>query len=202
MVAIAEKTRLYTHEEYLKMEEHASEKHQFFNGKIIPMAGGTVNHNEISANTITALTNIARAIRNPKFRVYTSDMKIRIPRRNTVVYPDALVIAEKPEFFEDRRDIITNPLLIVEVVSPSSEVVDRGAKFYDYRTLPSFREYLLVYQDEPLVAHAVRQGDDLWKMTDVRGLDAVLELATLGCPLRLSDIYYDIEFEAPQYETN
>lgn len=202
MVATAEKTRLYTHEEYLKMEERASEKHQFFNGKIIPMAGGTVNHNEISANTITALTNIARAIRNPKFRVYTSDMKIRIPRRNTVVYPDALVIAEKPEFFEDRRDIITNPLLIVEVVSPSSEVVDRGAKFYDYRTLPSFREYLLVYQDEPLVAHAVRQGDDLWKMTDVRGLEAVLELATLGCSLRLSDIYYDIEFEAPQYEIN
>ncbi|MFN4254395.1 MAG: Uma2 family endonuclease [Saprospiraceae bacterium] len=202
MVATAEKTRLYTHEEYLKMEERASEKHQFFNGKIIPLAGGTVNHNEFSAITITALTNIARAIRNPKFRVYTSDMKIRIPRRNTVVYPDALAIAEKPEFFEDRRDIITNPLLIVEVVSPSSEVVDRGAKFYDYRTLPSFREYLLVYQDEPLVAHAVRQGDDLWKMTDVRGLEAVLELATLGCSLRLSDIYYDIEFEAPQYEIN
>lgn len=201
MVATAEKTRLYTHEEYLKMEERASEKHQFFNGKIIPMAGGTVNHNLIATNITTSVSISVRRLPR-KFLVFNSDMKIQIPRRNTFVYPDALVIAEKPEFFEDRRDIITNPLLIVEVVSPSSEVVDRGAKFYDYRTLPSFREYLLVYQDEPLVAHAVRQGDDLWKMTDVRGLDAVLELATLGCPLRLSDIYYDIEFEAPQYEIN
>lgn len=161
------------------------------------MAGGTANHNLISTNTTTALNIIIRArAQKANFLVYNSDMKIWIPRRGSSLYPDALVIAEKPEFYENRRDIITNPLLIVEVVSPGSESNDRGGKFYDYRTVPSFREYLLVYQDEPFVVHALRQGHDLWRMTDVRGIDQTLNLESIGCPLNLADIYFGIEFPA------
>ena len=109
-------------------------------------------------------------------------------------YPDSLVIAQKPEFYEDRKDIITNPLLIVEVISPSPEANDRGSKFHDYRTIPTFREYLLLRQDEALATLATRQSDDLWRMTDIHGLDQSIQLESIGCSITMADLYFNIEF--------
>ncbi len=188
-----ESGQIFTLEEYLRMEEHAAEKHTFENGKIFPMPGGTANHNEISANAIVALAHAVRQL-SMKFRVYSSDMKIWIPRSGKVVYPDALVISDAPAFYENRKDIITNPLLIVEVLSPSSEVGDRGNKFIDYRTIPSFQEYLLVQQDTPMVTLASRQNDDLWRMTDISGLDQEIHFECLGCAIKMADLYFNIEF--------
>lgn len=193
MTAILETKQLFTLEEYLRMEEHATEKHTFENGKIKIMPGGTANHNEISANAITALSNAVRQLAL-KFRVFSSDMKIRIPYNNKILYPDALVIAEKPEFYEARKDIITNPLLIVEVISPSSEAGDRGSKFHDYRTITTFKEYLLLWQDEAFATLATRQSNDLWRMTDIQGLDQHIQLESIGCTINMADLYFNIEF--------
>jgi|APTNR8051073442_1049403.scaffolds.fasta_scaffold00408_4 Uma2 family endonuclease len=193
MTAILETKQLFTLEEYLRMEEHATEKHTFENGKIKIMPGGTANHNEISANAITALSNAVRQLAL-KFRVFSSDMKIRIPYNNKVLYPDALVIAENPEFYEARKDIITNPLLIVEVISPSSEAGDRGSKFHDYRTITTFKEYLLLWQDEAFATLATRQSNDLWRMTDIQGLDQHIQLESIGCTINMADLYFNIEF--------
>lgn len=193
MTAILETTQLFTLEEYLRMEEHATEKHTFENGKIKIMPGRTANHNEISANAITALSNAVRQLAL-KFRVFSSDMKIRIPYNNKILYPDTLVIAEKPEFYEARKDIITNPLLIVEVISPSSEAGDRGSKFHDYRTITTFKEYLLLRQDEAFATLATRQSNDLWRMTDIQGLDQRIQLESIGCTINMADLYFNIEF--------
>lgn len=193
MTATLETRQNFTLEEYLRMEEHAKEKHVFENGKIIPMSGGTANHNEISANAIAALAHAVRQLAE-KFRVYTSDMKIWIPDSNRVVYPDALVIAEKPVFYEDRKDIITNPLLIVEVLSPSSEAGDRGSKFHDYRTISTFREYLLLRQDEAFATLATRQSEDLWRMTDIHGINERIQLESIASTITMADLYYNIDF--------
>jgi len=125
---------------------------------------------------------------------FNSDMKIWIPNNRKVLCPDALVIAEKPKFYEARKDIITNPLLIVEVISPSSEAGDRGSKFHDYRTIPTFREYLLLRQDEALATLATCQRDDLWRMTDIQSLDQSIQLASIGCSIAMADLYLNIEF--------
>jgi Uma2 family endonuclease len=194
MAAILEQ-KTYTLLEYLNSESRASEKHIFIKGKIIPKAGGTARHNEISANVIAALNIAIRSVVDQKYRLYTSDMKIWMPARERSYYPDALVIAERPNFYEGRKDIITNPLLIVEVMSPSSEDSDRGAKFYDYRTISTFQEYLLLHQEQPQATRCVRQGDDLWRLTDFEGMDAVIELASIGQSVRLADLYHNIDFE-------
>ncbi len=193
MTATIETKQLFTLEEYLRMEEHATEKHTFENGKIKIMPGGTANHNLIATNTTTAFNIAVRQLKE-KLLVFNSDMKIWIPYNNKVLYPDALVIAEKPEFYEARKDIITNPLLIVEVISPSSEAGDRGSKFHDYRTISTFREYLLLRQDEAFATLATRQSDDLWRMTDIHGLDQRIQLESIGCSITMADLYFNIEF--------
>lgn len=183
----------YTLEEYLHQEEKAAAKHFFENGKIIPMPGGTAKHNEISANAITALAIAVRTLQN-KFRVYSSDMKIWIPKRNAVLYPDALVIAQSPVFYGSRKDIIINPLLIVEVLSPGTEDYDRGSKFIDYCTIPTFQEYLLLRQDEALAHLATRQSEDTWRMSDYTGLEASIRLESIACSIQMADLYYNIDF--------
>jgi Uma2 family endonuclease len=189
-LASGKETRL-TFDAFLLLEEVSKEKHHFLNGNIIPMAGGTAKHNEICANIITALSLGVRTAAQ-RYRVYTSDMKIWIPKRNQGVYPDAVVVAVEPIFYKDRRDVITNPRLIVEVLSPGSEVYDRGAKFLDYQTLPDFQEYLLVSQEEPALTHAVRRGDDLWQMSDIQGIEQGVFLSSINLNLPLEDIYFNI----------
>ncbi len=163
------------------------------------MPGGTANHNLIATNTTTAF-NIAVRQKREKFLVFNSDMKIWIPQRSTALYPNALVIAQAPMFYSNRKDIITNPLLIVEVLSPATEDEEyaRGSKFIDYRTIPSFQEYLLLRQDQALAHLATRQGEDTWRMRDYTGLEASIPLESIGCSIQMADLYYNIDFAAAE----
>lgn len=192
MTAVTDNPRRYTIEEYLELEERARQKHHFINGQLIPMPGGTLKHNTISSNIITALHNLIRQHSLP-FLVSNSDTKIWIPDILTFYYPDAVVIFEVPEYYKDRKDILLNPLLIVEVASSSTEAHDRGQKFMDYALLPSFREYLIVMQDSPLVRISHRTSNDLWEVNSVAGLDQVVELKSIGYPIQMRDIYYKTE---------
>ena len=187
------KPRVYTFEEYLRREEKSVEKHEFYNGKIIKMPGGTDIHSEIATNVTTSIKIAVRPLPK-KFRVYNSDLKIRIESLNAGVYPDALVICEQPEYWENRRDVITNPLLIVEVLSPSTQTYDRLGKFDLYKEISDFQEYVLINSDKYAVETRFREEPDLWRIRTETNINASVPLRSLGVTITMTDIYENIVF--------
>ena len=184
--------KLYSLEEYLRREERNVYKSEFFNGQIIRRAGEKIKHNLIAGNIFTAI-KIAVKNLSQHFLALNSDQKIYIPNKEIVVYPDALVISEKPEYYNNRKDLITNPLLIVEVLSKSTRGYDKGEKFMHYRTIPSFKEYMLIEQDEPKVEIWFRAEENTWKITTITGNNALIQLDSIGISISMSDIYENID---------
>ena len=192
--AVAVEPRLFTAEEYLAMEECALEKSQFNNGKIIPMPGGTYEHNLITANAIRELGNALRAKNSPCV-VLSSDMKIYIATQTKFYYADASVVCSAPKFYVGRRDAIENPTVIVEVASDSTGLFDRTDKFDWYATLETFKEYVLIAQKQPHVEVWTHQKDNIWEMRIYKTLDDRVRLETIDCEIDLAKIYASINFE-------
>jgi len=192
MAAIIERPRSLTIEEYLEMEERSRTKHYFIKGQIIDMPGGTLKHNRIATNVAYAIEYQIRQKALP-FIAINSDMKVWIPAIESFYYPDAVVICEVPEYYTGRKDVILNPLLIVEVTSPSTVDFDRSGKFLDYSTLPSFKEYLILHQDNHFARLSNRVESDLWQLSTVQGLDQIIELKSIGCSISMRDIYFKTE---------
>jgi Uma2 family endonuclease len=184
---------LFSVQEYLALEEKAAYKHEFFNGKIKQMPGASYQHNVIATNLTTHINNLLEAQTKP-FIVCNSDMKIYLPRYRHFVYPDAVVIFERPVFYENRKDIILNPILIVEVLSASTEDYDKGTKFLKYKSLTSFKEYVLVEQDMPEVTCFYRQTEKVWEEASADQLNETIHLKSLDIHLSLGRIYRNIEF--------
>lgn len=175
-----------TPEEYLAIERQAEDKSEYVDGVIYAMAGGSPEHNLVSANILT-LINVH--LWESPCRVYTSDMKVRVPSNRKYLYPDVTVVCEKPQFADDEKDVLLNPLLLVEVLSKSTQGYDKEKKFLYYQEIDSFGEYLLVAQDQPVVQHYVKQLDGSWIYKKIEGLEQSVELATINCRLKLKDIY-------------
>ncbi|MCO6493429.1 MAG: Uma2 family endonuclease [Phaeodactylibacter sp.] len=188
-------TRKYSIEEYFALEAAAKEKLEYFDGKIRPMPGGTPLHNEIALKTGALLLALVKQLEK-KYKVYNSDMKIWVGRLRHFVYPDAVVVCEKPELYPGRKDIITNPLLVVEVLSPGTEDYDRNDKFLEYRTIPSFREYVCLRQDAIEGVVFYREQEGLWREFNAYGQEGILPLRSLGAELRLGEVYEGVEFDA------
>ncbi len=184
--------KIYSIQEYLDLEEISKDKHEFFNGNIINMPGATYYHNLIATNVIIALGN---KLLNTNYKVLNSDMKIRVPKLNSIVYPDAVIICEVPEFYNNRNDIILNPLLIVEVLSPTEDY-DRKEKFAYYKTLPSFKEYVLILQKQPWVVSSFNAEDKVWKDTEAENINDSILLHSINCTIELNRIYNGISFES------
>ena len=184
----------FSFEAYLKMEETAIEKHEFHNGQLHTMPGGTDAHNEISLNVPTAINMAFFAQENETTHVYSSDMKVQITVKNKAVYPDATLVEGEPIFYLGNRRVVMNPILLVEVLSDSTEDYDRGLKFELYKTLPSFREYVLVSQHTPKVEVFFLQNpeENLWESTTYEGLDAVVDLRSIGCQIKMKQIYHRV----------
>ncbi|MEZ4988494.1 MAG: Uma2 family endonuclease [Saprospiraceae bacterium] len=175
-------------ERYFEIEAGSVEKIEFHKGKIVPMAGGTFIHNTLAQRAARLIDNFIEA-ESLNYFVSNSDTKIMISDER-VVFPDAVVIAEQPVYYQKRKDIITNPLLVVEVLSPSTEEYDKISKFGLYRTLPSFREYVLVYQDKVQATVYTRIDSTTWVMRDYVGMDTQPILYALHeCPLSFSKLY-------------
>lgn len=189
------KQRYFTVQEYLEMEELSDINHEYDNGKLIPMAGGTPVHSKIKGLIITTLNNGIRTSKE-QYDVFNSDIRIHLPELNRNVMPDGAVVVGKPVFtIENPVGLLANPTLIVEVFSKSSEGYDRGEKFKRYRTLPSLMEYMLVSQDKPLVETFVKK-ENRWFINEVaEGLDVSIKLVSLGFSILLSDIYWGVKFE-------
>lgn len=190
MTLQAKKRKLYTPEEYLAREEKAEYRSEYVNGEIIAMAGGSLNHIQI---TFDAAKAIDRQI-GDKCRTLPSEMKVWVKALNKFYYPDVTVICDEPKFHQKRNDTITNPILIVEVLSRSTEAGDRGEKFFAYQTLESFREYVLVSQDKAVVEHFVKQADGSWRYLAFIGLDSVINFESVNVELSLKEIYQRVEF--------
>lgn len=173
-------------EEYLEIDRAAEQKSEYVDGQMFAMAGGSRNHNLI-------VTNLARelslALKGRPCEVYPSDLRIWIPENNRYTYPDASVVCGDPEFLDEHLDTLLNPTLIVEVLSPTTELYDRGKKFERYRSIESLQSYVLVSQDERRVEQYVRQADGRWLFSDTVGEEGVVSLPSIECELKLAEIY-------------
>jgi len=192
MSALPEKR--WTVEEYLAFERASEERHEFINGQIYLMSGASRKHNLIVFNLALALGN---QLRGKGCETYLNEMRVKIPSTNNYTYPDVTIVCgEDAELEDDEFDTLLNPILIVEVLSPSTENYDRGKKFQSYRTLASLREYVLVSQDKQQIEHYIRQDDGQWLLSDTTDIDAIVTLPSINCTLKLADVYENINFEA------
>lgn len=181
--------RLYAEDEYLALEERAEEKSEYVHGEIRPMSGGTDYHSIISVNLSSELR---LTLRGRGCAVMSSDMKVRAAGQ--MYYPDVSVTCGPREYHGGNRTVITNPLLVAEVLSPSTEGKDRSEKFHNYLTMESLAVYLLVGQDEPRIEQFSRAEGGSWHYTLVSGLEDVLDIPALSISLNMADIYDQIDF--------
>ncbi|HEV2801465.1 MAG TPA: Uma2 family endonuclease [Pyrinomonadaceae bacterium] len=173
-------------EEYLEIERRAEFKSEYVDGVMYAMSGASELHNLIVGNLVAEL-NVQ--LRKTDCRVYPSDLKVRVPNSKRFFYPDVSVVCGETEFADDERDVVLNPVVVVEVLSESTAAFDRGKKFQSYQQIESLREYLLVSQDEFVVEHFLRQTDGRWLYTKAAGLDEAVALPTMNCRLVLADVY-------------
>ena len=181
----------YTPEEYLELEEKSEFRNEYIDGKIKPMTGGTPNHNDIAGNFYTFLK---LALRGKGYKVFMTDLRLWIPQYNVYTYPDIMVIKGKPVLQDNRNDTVTNPLLIVEVLSKSTKNYDQGDKFDYYRSITGFAEYILVDQYRYYVKQFAKADDGRWWLSEYQDKDNILSFASLDFEINLSDIYEEIEF--------
>jgi Uma2 family endonuclease len=178
---------LLTEEEYLTVERRAEFRSEFHRGETFVMAGASRRHNRIVTNLVTALDN---QLRKRPCNVYSNDMRVKIPDTGLFTYPNLVVTCGKEEFADDQQDTLLNPLVILEVLSDSTEAYDRGKKFEHYQNIGSLSTYVLVAQDSRRVEKYVRQEDGwAWIYTESHGADAVVEIEAITCDLKLQDVY-------------
>jgi Uma2 family endonuclease len=178
-------------QDYLEFERSSPERHEYADGEIFAMSGGTIEHSTVAANIIRDLGN---ALIGRGCRVLTSDMRINIPEARRYVYPDGSVVCARPEFADEKRDTLVNPRVIIEVLSDSTEAYDRGDKFAQYRTVASIQEYVLASQKEPRIEVFSRQADGAWMLRSY-GPGESAAISSIGCALDVDRVYRDV-FEA------
>jgi Uma2 family endonuclease len=190
VTTLTQPTTLITPEEYLAVEREAETRSEYVDGVVYPMTGAQINHIRIVTNLTVELVT---QLRGRPYDVLPSEMKVRMPDARKFFYPDITVVSGEPQFHDKRRDIILNPVLLIEVLSKSTESFDRGLKFQAYQQVPSLREYLLVAQDKPFIEQFVRQDYGRWVYAAFGGREASLALPSVECTLNLSAVYDKVD---------
>ncbi|GBC95190.1 hypothetical protein HRbin16_00977 [bacterium HR16] len=173
-------------EEYLREERSSPVKREYLRGEVFAFAEASPAHNQIVFNLAGILHE---QLRHTSCRGYASDLKVQTPGQEMFAYPDLTVVCGEPRLRDEQEDVLLNPTVIVEVLSESTEARDRGEKFLQYIQIPSLHHYLLVSQSEPRVEHYERQSDGRWLLSVVQGVDGAVHLASIGCTLRLAEVY-------------
>ena len=184
-----------TEAEYLEQERRADHKSEFYQGEVFAMAGASRWHAWIVTNV---LAELARQLKRKPCHIAANDLRLRVTETGLYTYPDIVVVCGDAQFTDDQFDTLTNPTLIVEVLSPSTSDYDRGRKFEHYRTLPSLKEYLTIAQDAPHVEHWTRQPENHWLLAEYGEIGQTVELASIDCVLPLREIYDKIDFPPRQ----
>ncbi|NEO87333.1 MAG: Uma2 family endonuclease [Spirulina sp. SIO3F2] len=192
MIATATQPQTYTAQDYLALEVESEIRNEYCNGEIVPMTGGTPDHNEINANLVFLLK---MALRKQPYSIFVTDQRLWIPEANIYTYPDIMVTPRPVALKPDRKDTVMNPILLAEVLSNSTEQYDRAKKFAAYRTIASFQEYLLIAQDKPQVEQYVKQAEKQWLFIEHQGVEKTMTLRSLNdVEIALADLYEAIEF--------
>lgn len=185
--------RIYTPDEYLELELASEIRSEYRNGAIIPMTGGTPDHNELAIN-LAALLKFA--LRGKPYRIFGADQRLWIPNRNLYTYPDVVVIEKPLQLQAGRTDTVTNPCFIAEVLSKSTQDYDHGEKFSAYRTIDSFREYLLIDQYNIHVEHYVKTAANQWLLSEYDDPNVTLSLNVFEAQIAIVALYENIDFDA------
>lgn len=190
--------RYYSPQEYLALEEAADYKSEYIDGEIVPMAGGSTNHNQIAGNFYAELSF---AFKKLDYRVFMSDVRLWLPQQHIYTYPDVMVVVGEPEYYNNRTDTLTNPSVIIEVLSPSTKGYDRSKKFEAYRTIPKFQEYLLIDQTRIYIEHFSKTDKKRWSFCEYDQSDDAIALSSLSFEVSLADIYNKVNLEQVDAET-
>ena len=188
---MSESNRVFdTKDKYLRVEADTSTRHEYLNGEMVEMPQESTNHEQICQNIRRELSEI---VENMRCDVIADSTKLEVESANSFLYPDAMVICGRIDFRVNRKDVVRNPVLVIEVLSENSEAYDRGDKFRQYRLLPSVREYILISQERATVETFVKKDSDLWEIKTTEGLYETIELNALqGNDLPLKQIYKDV----------
>ncbi|TAE57888.1 MAG: Uma2 family endonuclease [Nostocales cyanobacterium] len=181
----------YTPEEYLELENQSENKHEYLNGEIFEMTGGTTNHNKLALKIAAKLLAI---LEEQGYEIYIGDVKLWIEASNRYTYPDVMVVKDKAIYQGKNQTIITNPLVIIEVLSKSTANYDQGDKFDAYRRIPSFQEYILISQNEYYIKQFVKNEQGKWVLSDYRGESEILKLESVGFEISLKQLYQYVDF--------
>lgn len=182
----------YTEEAYLELERNASYRSEYYRGEIFAMAGASEEHNTIAVNLSDAL---APQLKGRPCRRYLFDMRLNIPKTGLYTYPDMMIVCGERKFTEAQPDTLTNPQIIIEILSDSTEAYDRGEKFRQYEQIPSLQEYILIAQDKVSVEQFVRDGTNKWTFYRYNNLEDGLPLPTIQCEIVVADIYAQIDLD-------
>jgi Uma2 family endonuclease len=192
----AQPERKYTLEEYFELERSSEEKWEYWDGRVFCMSGASLAHNQITTNIIT---EARLQLRQRGCRVFGGDMRVKVPAYPLYRYPDVSALCGKPEIERaGGLDLLTNPALLAEVLSPSTEASDRGDKFTYYKSIPTFSEYLLVAQHRPHVAQFIRGEGGIWTFVEYNDTTEVVRCSSVPCELPLAEIYRDVDFETAE----
>ncbi|NJL90997.1 MAG: Uma2 family endonuclease [Coleofasciculaceae cyanobacterium SM2_1_6] len=186
----AQEKKIYTPREYLDFEVASELRHEYINGEVIPMTGGTPNHNRISGNIYITLS---LELKRKAYEVFHVDQRLWIPEFNIYTYPDVMVLPKPIQLQQGRKDTVVNPCFIAEVLSKSTQNYDRSEKFAAYRSINTFQEYLLVDQSQVHVEHYVKTGSNQWLFSEYTDLSITLFLSTLSLNMQLADLYENID---------
>ncbi len=181
-----------TEAEYLEFERASEIKYEYIDGEIIAMTGASWNHNVICVNTSTSLNN---QLVDKNCMVTANDLRLKITPARSYRYPDVMVICGEPSFVDERMDIIDNPIVVVEVLSNSTALVDRNEKLHEYLQLASLQEYVIVSQYAPKIERYLRQDSGDWLYTQVTDMNSSVNLPSIKCKLDLADMYRKVTFD-------
>ncbi|HEX4947163.1 MAG TPA: Uma2 family endonuclease [Blastocatellia bacterium] len=184
----------YTLDEYLELDAKSEARLEYWDGEVFDMSGGSDNHDQIEGNVFSYLK-----LRTKERRclIFTGNMRIRVPSMPPYRYGDTSALCGQPQFVKmGGVDVLTNPALIIEVLFDSTESYDRGDKFTNYKSIPSFVEYLLIAQHRPHVSQYIRQTDGSWLQYEFNDLAEVVRLTSVGSELSLQEIYENVTFDA------
>ena len=190
--------KLFTAQEYLELEESADYKSEYFKGEIFAMASASINHNQIAGNLFSQLHQQQK---KHGCRITVSDLKLWIEEIDFFAYPDLMITCDKLQFFPGRTDIILNPLVIIEILSRSTEAYDRGKKFQFYRSIPSFQEYILIDQYRVHIDQFYIENTGKWTLRDYNDINDMLQFSRIDFEIPLEKVYELVDFELEESET-
>ena len=193
-MTVALEKKHYSFEEYLVLEETADDKHEYQDGEIVQMTGGTTDHNKIALNFAS---NLKFALKRKQYDIFIGDVKLWIPTYRQGTYPDVMLIEGESIYYGSGKTTVLNPSLIVEVLSKSTQNYDQGDKFFYYRSIPQFEEYILVSQDQYYVMQFNKTQEGKWLLSEYMGVNSTLSLNSAEFQISFPELYENVIFDKP-----